>query len=162
MTQKELKNIFRYEDGKLYWRKTGSGKKDISNPAGCFGKDEYFKIAIKRKYYRRSRLVFCYFHGYFPEMVDHINRNTSDDRIENLRDASKSVQEKNKRPWSNTGHKFISKITCKKTQKGFYYKLGIRNKNKEWEVQKRGPNLKELVTFRDKWVKTNRKDLYLT
>ena len=41
--------------------------------------------------------------------VDHINRDISDNRVENLRWANRSMQNKNKRCYNKTGHKYISK-----------------------------------------------------
>jgi len=66
------------EIGFFTWRK--SGKK-----AGCSGKNRYNRLSIKGKPYKASRIAFLMYHGYLPEVIDHINRNTKDDRIFNLR-----------------------------------------------------------------------------
>jgi len=51
----------------------------------------YWKISIKNKIYKRSRLVWLYHHGSWPKFnIDHINRIRFDDRIENLRDVNQS------------------------------------------------------------------------
>jgi hypothetical protein len=42
------------------------------------------------------RMVYLLAHGYLPETVDHINRNPSDNRVENLRAATKREQQSNR------------------------------------------------------------------
>jgi hypothetical protein len=41
-------------------------------------------------------MVYLLAHGYLPETVDHINRNPSDNRVENLRAATKREQQSNR------------------------------------------------------------------
>jgi hypothetical protein len=38
--------------------------------------------------YTLHRLIFIYHHGYAPKIIDHINNDRSDNRIENLREAT--------------------------------------------------------------------------
>ena len=60
-----------------------------------------------------SRLVWLYMYGCWPQVhVDHINRNTSDDRLENLREATRSENLANsKRNKKNTtGFKGVSRV----------------------------------------------------
>lgn len=52
--------------------------------------------------------------------VDHINIDCSDDRLENLRWASYSDQNRNRNPFSSTGHKHISK-------KGYLFRVQIKD-----------------------------------
>lgn len=47
-------------------------------------------------YYHRA--VFALHHGYWPEMVDHINGDRSDNRIENLRASDKKMNARNAAP----------------------------------------------------------------
>lgn len=51
----------------------------------------YVKIVLKGKNIKMHRLIFSLVHGYLPEEVDHRNRNRSDNRIHNLRAATKSL-----------------------------------------------------------------------
>lgn len=95
VTQKRLKELFEHEAGNLIWK--------IENPnakrgyvAGCLDKRGYRFIRVDDKLYTAHRLVWFYHNGYFPENdIDHINRNKDDNRIENLREVSRSCNNRN-------------------------------------------------------------------
>ena len=90
-TQAQIKDMLRYENGKLYWRKKVSRKINVGDEAGTLRKtDGYSQIMINRQVYRTHRLVYLYHFGYTPETLDHINQNPSDNRIENLRPATRA------------------------------------------------------------------------
>ena len=64
--------------------------------AGTYDKDGYLIITFNRKIYKAHRLAWFYVNGFFPQKtIDHINRNRSDNRIENLREATHLQQMKN-------------------------------------------------------------------
>lgn len=55
--------------------------------------DRYRYIKIDKLIYSAHRLAYYYIHKYYPEnMIDHINRNRDDNRIENLREAAQTCQ----------------------------------------------------------------------
>jgi len=61
------------------------------------GEKDYWVVGINKKIYRRSRLVWVYHHGDIPDglVIDHINRNRQDDRIENLRLVTRRQNQRN-------------------------------------------------------------------
>ncbi len=64
--------------------------------AGGPDKDGYRRITINHTKYRAARLAWFYIHGTWPEpTVDHINGNRDDDRIANLRPATRYEQKQN-------------------------------------------------------------------
>lgn len=86
-SQEELKELFDYRDGSLYWRQKTSGRRDISIPAGTTSKSTgYHTIHINGGLYKRNRLTWIWHNGAIPDemLVDHINDKKADDRIENL------------------------------------------------------------------------------
>ncbi len=88
LTQKRVQEVFGYSNGELIWKLKTGDKVVIGEPAGTPTHYGYIQIGLDKKLYKRSRLIFLWHHGYLPKVVDHVNHERSDDRIENLRDAS--------------------------------------------------------------------------
>ena len=90
MTQDEIKQVFTYKDGVLYWNcRPGNNQDKVGKPAGSFIKTlNRVKIQYKRKIYGAHQLIFFMFYGYMPRVIDHIDRDTRNNRIENLREAT--------------------------------------------------------------------------
>jgi hypothetical protein len=103
MTQNELKSVLNYdkETGNFYW-KVSKGRAKIGEIAGKDDLNGYKMIGINYKYYLAHRLAWLYEYGEFPENnLDHINCNKLDNRIVNLREASKSQNSWNKTLFKN-------------------------------------------------------------
>lgn len=145
ITQERVKELFRYDNGVLYWRKKGRGRKACLTAgarSGCGAVHIEIKIDGVKKIYKRYSLVFLYHFGRMPKMLDHINRKRDDDRIENLRECEH---------WQNSSNKTYSKksplpkgvreIKCKKprfgryhvkiSHRGRYFNLGYYNTIRE-------------------------------
>lgn len=50
----------------------------------------YIITRLGTKHYKIHRIIFAIHHGYFPLLVDHIDRNPKNNKIENLREATYS------------------------------------------------------------------------
>ena len=91
ITQQEVIERFRYEDGKLYWLARGYARFDkqfAGKEAGGFNKTANgIIIAYKNTRILLHRVVWIYHNGEIPEgmEIDHINQDRLDNRIENLR-----------------------------------------------------------------------------
>lgn len=88
----ELEANFVYKNGKLYWKSDRNAQIKAGNLAGSISVHGYVVVSLKGRSYLAHRLIWV-MHGNDPaETVDHINRDRSDNRIENLRSASKGQQ----------------------------------------------------------------------
>jgi hypothetical protein len=102
-------DMLEYKNGELYWTSNASVKMR-GKLAGSLNNRGYRKIEINGKKYGAHQIVFALHNGYIPEVLDHINNNPSDNRIENLRAATKSENGYNRKQiLSNTsGAKNVS------------------------------------------------------
>ena len=55
----------------------------------------YLRVAISNKTYQLHRIIWFMKYGYFPKTIDHKNRNRSDNRFCNLREATYIENNKN-------------------------------------------------------------------
>lgn len=91
LTQEFLLSLFDYKDGELYWKVKAANCVSIGDKAGCLDKlNNYCKVRIHGKMYLSHRIIFMMHHGYMPKQIDHIDRNRSNNKIENLREADPS------------------------------------------------------------------------
>lgn len=97
ITQEILHETFDYKNGKLYWKGT-SGRRTLGKVAGSKNQNGYINICLSGKYYKGHRLIFLYHNGYLPEFIDHINGIRDDNRIENLREATRGQNQRNRKP----------------------------------------------------------------
>jgi len=98
LTAEEARRTFAYDGGLLFWRVNPPSRGvPASKPIGNLTTGGYRTVGWKYKKWAVHRLVFLIVHGYLPPDVDHINGNRDDNRVENLRAASRSDNLKNAR-----------------------------------------------------------------
>jgi hypothetical protein len=105
-----IREIFNYKDGLLFWKIRPSHNVQIGDIAGSIGqknKKPRRVVAYKNKDYLVARLIFCYHKGYFPKGVDHEDRNPLNDKIENLRECDQSQNIANSSSRKNSTSKYL-------------------------------------------------------
>ena len=135
MPSKEiLHKLLRYEKetGYLYWNKTGklviACTKDLGN--------KYKRIMIDKEHYVLHRIIYQMHYGDLKtdEVIDHIDRNKQNNKIENLRKVDVFINNQNQGnrknntsgykgvSWSKQRQKWRATITVKRKHKtlGFF------------------------------------------
>jgi len=99
MPKSDIRSYIQYnpDTGSFKWIST-------SRPAGCYNDRGYLKIRFNRVRYSASRLAWYLTYGEWPKgVIDHIDRNPSNNKLSNLRDASHSLNSMNHRSRSQSG-----------------------------------------------------------
>lgn len=123
-SQAYLKNCFDYnpETGALTWKdrplkhfKTATGQKvantsNAGKPAGHLSRDGYRIVRIDGAIYKTSRIIWKLQTGFEPNILDHINGDTTNERFDNLRDVQtcQNLQNSSIRSDNKSGYKGVS------------------------------------------------------
>jgi hypothetical protein len=139
-----VKELFDYKDGNLYWKKNGKR-------TGCLGAGGYLRTRFNNKLYYTHRLIFMLHNEYEPEFVDHIDGDKLNNKIENLREASREQNMQN-RKLNNRNTSGIKGVEWFKRTESWRVNLWVKGKQKCFGYFK-DKELAELVAVeaRDKY-----------
>lgn len=109
LTQELAHSLFEYKDGQLF-RKVSRRSYKSGDLVGNIEASGYVRTTLNGKRYSIHRIVYLMQHGYMPKEIDHINGNKSDNRIENLREVSRSENNVNRGSFkqNKSGYKNVS------------------------------------------------------
>lgn len=98
MNQALVAEYFDHKDGHLYWKKVMHPNKQylVGQEVGCVHPTGYRHVTWMNKPHKVHRLIFLLEYGYLPKEIDHINGDRQDNRIENLREVTRSQNQFNK------------------------------------------------------------------
>ena len=125
LTQKFLKDYLCYDaDTGIFTRAKDIKHFKTGQILGTRHSTGYIVIRINNKLYKAHRLAWLYVHGEFPDLViDHINGNGFDNRLQNLREVTQKQNCENQKihknntsghpgvDWSKAANKWRAKIT---------------------------------------------------
>lgn len=117
VTAEDARALLRYDadTGFLYWlpRSDARGIKrkiDSAIPAGHLAQNGYIMLNVGGKLHRAHRVIWLMVHGHWPEnTIDHVNRVRSDNRLVNLREATRRENQQNHpvRTDNKSGHRGV-------------------------------------------------------
>lgn len=97
------------------------GNVKAGNQSGGLDSHGYLRLGLNRKEHSIHRIAFLMYYGYLPKMIDHINGDKLDNRIDNLRGCTCSQNNRNKKAtgksiyvgvgWSKVSNMWRSRIT---------------------------------------------------
>jgi hypothetical protein len=111
LTSQHLRKILDYDlnTGRFTWRVKTSRKVVVGKEAGNTKPSGYVSIRINGLGHYAHRLAWCYVYGDWPtDEIDHINGVRNDNRIANLRQATRKQNMENRvRPVGASGYRGV-------------------------------------------------------
>ena len=107
----ELKEYLSYDKdtGLLTWVKSPSRSMPAGKLAGCLDDEGYKLVRFKGKNYRYARVCYYLYYGSQPAgVVDHINRDRQDNRIDNLRLVTTSQNRTNSEGFGRSEYRGVN------------------------------------------------------
>ena len=136
LTPSQIKELLNYDPqtGHLTWKVRTSRRVQVGKIAGCKSSDGRVLVGICGKLYKAHRVAWAIMTGVWPtNQIDHKNQDPSDNRWDNLREATKAQNMRNITHiasntsgikgvgWSKASQKWRAYIAVDKT----YYHLGV-------------------------------------
>lgn len=88
-TQEQVREWFDYDpSGKLLWKVKASRKTLVGSPAGSKGTNGYTNVVVRHQQAYLHRLIWLWHYGTVPKVLDHIDGDPTNNRVENLRPAT--------------------------------------------------------------------------
>lgn len=144
----ELHRLFKYEDGHLIRKITVGkvGKKGLKvGGKPTADNNKYMRVQIKGVTHYLHRVIFLMLQGYLPEFLDHIDGNKTNNKIENLRECTRSQNNQNKILSSNSTSG-VKGVSWSKASSKWIAQVGVNGKNRYLGLFKTLEEAKQSVT----------------
>lgn len=92
-----LRECFNYSDGNLVRKITTGGKSVEGSIVTNVGNNGYLRVTIDGKTIGVHKIIFAICKGYIPDIIDHLDGNPLNNKIENLEDSTIERNAKNKK-----------------------------------------------------------------
>lgn len=126
--EKHLRSIFRYDPTTGYlFRRVGPyilKERKVGTPVG---RGSYLQVSVGYNAYYVHRVIWFLQHGTWPDVIDHKDKDTWNNKLDNLREATHSQNQANRdvrfgnqvglKGVIKVGNKFTASITINRKQK---------------------------------------------
>ncbi len=117
LSSARLRELLNYNPltGEFRWAPS-TNKRFRGKPAGSINNHGYHRIQIDKREYVAHRLAWLFVHGEWPiEEIDHVNGDRKDNRLENLRQATRAENQRNSANWrrSSAGLRGVQRVNKK-------------------------------------------------
>jgi hypothetical protein len=148
VSQERVLELFKYEDGKLFRRSDNQPAKIYVTKG-----HRYARIKFDKQEFKLHRIIFLYHKGYLPDIIDHINGDRYDNRIENLREANTYQNRQNSRIYS-TSTSGVKNVCWAENCQKWRVTFSINGKRKTFGYYADLEEAKQVATsMRDKYFK---------
>lgn len=87
---------YAYYSGELFFKDDFHSKQRKGRRVGNLNNSGYLKVCLLKKNYLVHRLIFLMHYGYLPDLVEHRDRNKTNNLVGNLRDGDKELNSWNR------------------------------------------------------------------
>lgn len=128
ITHLYIKEIFDVVDGQFVRIKKTSKNIDVGAIAGCKRKDGYLVVRVNDVLHLAHRLSWFWHYGVWPvDLIDHIDGDKANNRIENLRESTKVTNGYNRGSQKNSSHGFKG-VTFNKNNQKYMARISVNKK----------------------------------
>ena len=99
LSAEKLRELLHYEsETGIFTRKVSTARlAKVGDVAGCLDGHGYLIIQLQSRKYKAHRLAWLHTYGVWPKgQLDHVNRVRTDNRIDNLREATNKQNQQNR------------------------------------------------------------------
>ena len=127
---KDAKKWFRYDyNSGLFYRKVNRGKYKKDSLVKCAKNNGYNYITVNGRIMASHRIAWFIYYDELPNVIDHIDRDRSNNKISNLRDCTQRENSKNSVKYKGvSGIKYVTR--CKRDSKWMVMIRGSDGKKK--------------------------------
>lgn len=98
ITQSEANRLFKYDpDTGVLSRRVRTAKRTrVGEPVGSINSSGYLRVGANRRSYLVHRVIWLMVYGEMPKQIDHIDHDTTNNRLSNLRAADYKMNSRNR------------------------------------------------------------------